>query len=106
MPLRDRPDAADDRFYVQHSGGEKANHALPDRPVVAEAAAERDVFLHERIEGETERLMSPAHFADPAVGADDLKRALEGRGNAGGIDRAIDAEAITLLRPFLQAFDD
>ena len=73
---------------------------------MAEAALERDVLLHQRIEVEAEWLRTPPDLADPAGGADDIEGDLQGRGGAGGVDHAVAAEAVALLGPGLGVADD
>ena len=58
LPALEFPLAANDRIDVELAGGEQLDHAFPDGPVVAEAALEADVLLHERVEGAVERLWS------------------------------------------------
>ncbi len=103
VPVFQRPDAADDLGHVERAGGEQADDALPDRPVVAEAAAERDVFLNERIEREAAGGAAPANLADPAAGADEIDRGLQRGRNAGGIDHAIATEAVDSAGPIFDA---
>jgi arylsulfatase A len=50
VPLGDRPDAADDGFAHRTVRWRAGDDALPDGPVVAEAALQGDVFLHQRID--------------------------------------------------------
>src|SRR5258706_11918034 len=50
--------------------------------------------------------MSPADFADPAIRANDRQRGFQCGRHAGGIDDAVDAESIALLRPGFEAVDD
>ena len=106
VPVGDGPDAADDRTDVELAAGHEGDDALPDGPVVAEAALERDVLLHQRVEVEAERLRPPPDFADPAGGADDIEGDLQGRRGAGGVDHAITAEAVALLSPGFGVPDD
>src|SRR5262245_6677463 len=65
VPLCDRPHAAGDRLHIERARGDHADHSLPNRPVVTEAALQRHVFLHESIQREVDGLRAPADFADP-----------------------------------------
>ena len=62
LPVLELPESAHHRTEVELVGGQQAEDALPDRPVVAEAALQGDVFLHERIKIEPQRLRTPTDF--------------------------------------------
>src|SRR4029079_10580084 len=94
VPLGERPDAAGDGPHIQRARGDQTNDALPDWPVVTEAALQRNVFLHEPIEREADGLRPPTDLADPAAGTDEVECGGERDGNARGIDDAIGAQAI------------
>lgn len=106
VPLIDRPNAADDRPHIQRSTAKQRQHTFPNRPVVTEAALQRHVLLHQRVQVEPERLGTPADFADPASGADQVDRDFQGRARAGGINHAIAAQPVTLSGPFRRVTDD
>src|SRR5688572_11901880 len=61
MPRFERPHAAKNRPDIELTGCEQRQHAFPNGPVVTETALERDVLLHERVEGESKRLRPPTH---------------------------------------------
>ena len=106
MPVGESPDSSDDGADVELAAGEKSEDAFPDRPVVAEASLEGDVFLNQLIEIESERLWSPADLADPAGGADQTEGDFQSRTGSGGIDDAVASEAVAFHRPGSDVADD
>ena len=48
-PLVEGPEPANQRFYVEATGGKQTKDRFPDGPVMAEAPFECDVLLHQRI---------------------------------------------------------
>src|SRR5665213_691665 len=44
VPFCNGPHPTDDRFYIQRSTGKQRNHSFPNRPVMAEAALQRNIF--------------------------------------------------------------
>ena len=50
MPVGDGPHAADDGLHVELAAAEQGDDSLPDGPVVAEAALQRDVLLREQVD--------------------------------------------------------
>src|SRR5687768_12962366 len=99
VPLFQGPNAADDWPDIQTSAGEQPDDAFPDRPMMAEASLEPDVFLDERIERKTGRLRTPADLRDPARGPDRIERGLQSRRNARCINHPFDSETVTASRP-------
>src|SRR6476620_8466768 len=59
FPFRQWPDAAGNWPHVECSGCDQPDDAFPNWPVVAEAALQCNVLLHEPIEREVNRLWSP-----------------------------------------------
>jgi len=106
VPFGDGPDAADDGFDIELPAAEQSDDALPDGPVVTEAALQGDVFLDQRIDVKTEWLRTPADFADPACGADNVECDFQCDASASGVDDTVATEAVALLSPGFGIADD
>ena len=87
----------DHRVELDLAGNDHRNDALPNRPVVREAAGESDVLLDERIETELYGLRPPSHLDDLTSGANCSQSHLQSDGSARAIDGDIDAEAVSHL---------
>lgn len=97
LPFGQRSDAAEDGVHVELAGDEHAEDFFPHRPVVTEAAFERDGFLDEQVEREIAGLRAPAYLADLAIRADPFHRAAQGGAYAGGIDDDVDAVTVAAV---------
>src|SRR5512134_3427696 len=99
LPVLKGEDTADERGDVERFRAEERDHPLPDRPVVAEAALQPDRLLDDRVEGEAERLRSPAHLRDVAGRPDELHRLAQRGRVARGVDDAVRTRPVALASP-------
>src|SRR5262245_52350542 len=65
VPRFQAPHSAKNGANVELPRAEQRQHTLPNRPVVAETAPQRDVFLDQWIERKVQRLRSPTDLGDP-----------------------------------------